>query len=262
MKREFLVSCIVLAACCPSAWPRSAFEGTWRPEYPQKVSAARKHDLFDLTNGMFECRSCTPTYALAADGADHAVANDPNYDTRSITVLDARTVKEVAKKGGATVFEARLIAGEDGKTLTELQTITGETAHPYVVRIHCRRIASGKPGSHAVSGEWQPVDYDLPNNDEDTTYRIKGNTLSMTDKLGRSFTAKLDGTDAAYHGSPAITSVSVRMLDSTTLEEKDKSHGKVVGIVRWKVDPDGTTIHAHFDDTHGGSQEQTGHRLK
>jgi hypothetical protein len=55
--------------------------------------------------------------------------------------------------------------------------------------------------------------------------------------------------------------VSVRLLDSRTIEERDKNHGRVIKITRWAVDPDGTTIHARFDDTHGRIQEQAGQKL-
>ncbi len=257
-KLVFLGVALVMSS---ATWAHSVFDGTWRPEYPQKFSPSQKHDVIDLKNGVFECRSCVPPYVVKADGVDHALRSDPNYDTRSVTIVDARTVTRTAKKGGVVVVASKLIAGEDGATLTELQTIVGDTARPVVVRLRSRRIGPGEPGSHAVSGEWQRLDYDLPNNDEDTTFHVDGNTLSMSDKLGRSFNAKLDGTDAPYSGSPQFTSVSVRLLDSRTLEERDKSHGQVVKITRWTVDPNGTTIHARFEDAHGRIQEQAGHKL-
>jgi len=258
---RMLVLCAFTVAISPAARAQSVFEGTWRPEYPQKVSPAAKHDVIDLKDGVYACRSCQPPYTLKADGLDHPLRNDPDYDTRSVRISDARTVTQTAKKGGVLVVASKSTVSDDGATLTELQTQYGDAKHPVVVRRHSRRVGPAMPGSHAVSGEWQRLDYDLPNNDEDTTFHVHGNTLSMSDKLGRSFTATLDGSDAAYSGSPQITSVAVRLLDSRTIEERDKSHGQVVRITRWVVDPDGTTIHARFDDTHGRIQEQAGHKL-
>lgn len=256
-----LVLCVLAVAMSSSAGAHSMFDGTWRPEYPQKFSPAEKHDVISLKDGMFECRSCVPRYILKADGMDHALHGDPNYDTRSATIVDARTVTRTTKKHGIVVVASKLIVSEDGQTLTEFQTITGDARLPVVVRLRSRRVGRATAGSHAVSGEWQRLDYDLPNNDEDTTFRVEGDTLSMSDKLGRSFTAKLDGTDAPYLGSPQFTTVSVRLLDNRTLEERDKSQGRVVKITRWMVDPDGTTIHARFEDSHGRVQEQAGHKL-
>ena len=261
VKRKTLVFCSVIAAVSSAVWADSPFDGTWRPEYPQKASPGQKHDVYELKNGVYECRSCTPPYTVQADGADHPVNNNPDYDMRSVTVVDARTITKSVKKGGSLVFESKLTAGADGTTLTELQTIMGMTTHPFVVRIRSRRVGAPPPGSHAVAGEWQQLDFDLPNNDEDTTLKVEGDTLSMSDKMGRSFKAKLDGTDAPYAGTPEFTSVSVKLVDGHTIEEQDKSEGKVVKITRWAVTADGRTIHARFDDTHGRIQEQDGHKL-
>jgi hypothetical protein len=35
-----------------------------------------------------------------------------------------------------------------------------------------------------------------------------------------------------------------------------------IKISRWALLPDGQTIHARFDDTHGHIQEQDGHKVK
>ena len=262
MKRSTWVFAVFIAMSAP-AWAESVFEGTWRPEYPQKFGPGQKHDVIDLKNGVYECHSCMPPYSQKADGLDHAVSNDPDYDTRRISILDARTVLRTARKGGKVVVESKLIAAADGATLTELQTVMMfSPTHPTVVRIRSRRIGPGGPGSHPVSGEWQRLDYDLPNNDEDTTFHVEGDTLSMSDKFGRSFSARLDGSDAPYVGSPDFTSVSVKLVDARTIEERDKNGGKVVKITRWAVDPNGTTIHARFDDTHGRIQEQAGHKVR
>lgn len=261
MKRQVLLSSVAVVALSAPAGAQNVFDGTWRPEYPQKFSPERKPDDYDLKNGVYQCRSCTPRYTLEADGKDDALRNDPDFDTLNIKVVDARTVLRIAKKGGQVAFESKLIVGADGMTLTDLQTIMEVTAHPYVVRIHSRRVGPAAPGSHAISGQWQRLDYDLPNNDEDTTFHVEGNTLSMSDKFGRSFSARLDGTEAPYLGTPQFTSVSLQLLDNRTLEERDKKDGKVVKITRWAVDADGTTIHARFDDTHGRIQEQAGHRV-
>ncbi len=261
MMRQALISGAVVVAFSAPVGAHSVFDGTWRPEYPQKFSPDRKPDDIEVRNGIYACRSCMPPYTLVADGRDHTLSNDPDFDTRRITVVDAHTVLRSASKGGQVAFESKLIVGDDGMTLTDLQTIMDVTAHPYVVRVRSRRVASAKPGAHAVSGEWQRLDYDLPNNDEDTTFHVEGDTLSMSDKFGRSFSASLDGTDAPYRGTPQFTSVALRLIDSHTLEEQDKKDGKVVKITRWSVDPDGRTIHARFDDTHGGIQEQAGHKV-
>src|SRR5690348_4409403 len=119
---SLVTSFSLIAASSPLANAASPLDGTWRPEYPQKVSPERRHDLIDLEGGVYACRSCMPPYTLEADGLDHAVKDEPDYDTRSVSVVDPRTVSRNAKKNGVVVFESRLTVSEDGASLTELQT--------------------------------------------------------------------------------------------------------------------------------------------
>src|SRR5262249_9098849 len=105
------------------------------------------------------------------------------------------------------------------------------------------------------------VEGDLVNHEEDTTYELVGGSLKMTDRMGRSFAAKLDGTDAPYNGDPRYTTVSLKVIDGRTIEETDKNGAQAVLITRWSVDPDGRTMHVRFDNTHGFVQTQTGHKL-
>jgi hypothetical protein len=61
----------------------------------------------------------------------------------------------------------------------------------------------------------------------------------MSDRMGRSFAAKLDGSDAPYQGSDEFTSVSLKKVDDHTIEKSGKKDGKVVKISRWSVAHDG-----------------------
>jgi hypothetical protein len=106
------------------------------------------------------------------------------------------------------------------------------------------------------------TDADVSNHAEDTIFRISGDTFSMSDRMGRSFSAKLNGTEAPYEGSDEFNSVSLKMIDTHTIEESDKQGGKVVKISRWSVGPDGKTMHVRFDDTQGHVQEQNGRKVQ
>ena len=106
------------------------------------------------------------------------------------------------------------------------------------------------------------IEFDVTNHAEDTTFKVSDGALSMSDKMGRSFTAKFDGTPAPYKGSDEFNGVSVKLIDDRTIEESDLHDGKVVKISRWTLAADGQTIHARFDDTHGHIQEQDGHKVK
>ncbi len=240
---------------------QSAFDGTWRPD-PQVFPPTRKPDVAELIGGVYRCQTCVPPYQIKADGSDQPVSGNPQYDTVSVKVIDDRTILKIGKRGGRIAFESKSVVSPDGKSKTDDQTIYGVAARPIEVTVHLTRVSAGPEGSHLVSGGWRATDLDLTNHAEDTIFKVVGDTLSMSDRMGRSFSAKLDGTEAPYRGSDEFTSVSLKLIDAHTLEESDKKDGRVVKISRWSIDPDGRTMHARFDDTHGHVQQQTGHKVE
>ena len=250
-----------LMALSPLGIAQSVFNGTWRPD-PQVFSPTRKPDVVELAKGFYDCSTCEPPYKIKADGRDQALSGSPYYDTLSITTIDDRTVTKIGKKAGKTVAETKVVVSADGKTKTEVQTMYDMAPRPVELTIHSSRISAGPQDSHLLSGAWRMTDLDVSNHAEDTIFKINGDTLSMTDRLGRSFSAKLDGTEAPYNGSDEFTNVSLKIIDGHTIEESDKKGGKVVKIDRWSVDPDGKTMHVRFDNTKGFVQEQTGHKVE
>jgi hypothetical protein len=250
-----------MVGLAPVAISQSMFTGTWRPN-PQVFSPTRKPDVVELANGVYECRSCSPPYKVKVDGHDQAIEANPNFDTISLTVVDDRTVSTIAKKGGKVIMEAKVLVSADGTTKTEVQTLYDMAPRPIEFTTHSTRVSPGPKGSHAVSGEWRVTDGDLTNHAEDTIFQVSENTLSMSERMGRSFSAKLDGSEAPYNGSSEFTSVSLIVIDKNTIEESDKKDGKIVKISLWSIRPDGKTMHVRFDDTHGHVQEQDGHRVE
>jgi hypothetical protein len=254
------------------------FDGTWRPDYGPPGPDADP-DVVSLVGGIYECQTCRPPYGVLADGEDHRVDGHPRFDTLAIAVVDDRTVRQVGRRDGMVTFEATTSISADGDTRTETWTaanlvdgvivpVTAPMAGPPDVPKRpvqfvssATRIGPRRADAHLVSGAWRVVALDLLNHDEDTVYRIEGDALRMTDKLGRSFDAKLDGTEAPYHGDPRFTGVSLEVIDERTIEERDLRDGVVVQATRWRVEPDGRTMHVRFDDLHGHVMEQTGHKL-
>jgi hypothetical protein len=248
---------LLLPALC---FGQSAFDGTWRPD-PQRPSHP-KTEIAQLANGQYECPSCTPPYTAKADGHDQPIQGNLYFDTISITIVDDRTISKIGKKDGRVVADTKVTVAADGATKTEVQTIIGMAPVPVELTSVFSRISSGKPGSHPISGGWQMREMDVSNHVEDTSFKLSGGALAMIDRMGRSFTAKLDGTPAPYKGSDEFNSVSLKLIDERTIEESDLNDGKVVKISRWSLSPDGQTMHARFDDLHGHIQEQDGHKVK
>ena len=261
MKTVSALAFLGLMTLSPLGVAQSVFNGTWRPD-PQTFSPTRKPDAIELANGVYDCQTCVPPYKIKADAHDQPMSSNPYYDTLSITIVDDRTVIKTGKKAGKTVIESKTVVTADGKTKTEVQTQYDLAPLPMELTIHSSRVSAGSQGSHLISGAWRMTDADVSNHAEDTIFQINGDILSMSDRLGRSFSAKLDGTEAPYNGSHDVTSVSLKTIDSHTIEESDKKGGKVVKISRWSVDPDGKTMHVRFDDTHGHVQEQNGSKVQ
>lgn len=250
------------AAASRSASPSaSPFEGTWRPD-PQQPGPTGKPESLQLVGGIYDCSGCRTPYKIKADGRDQAVPDNPVYDTMAINVVDPHTVKGIAKKNGTQVGEILITVSPDGTSKSEKTTLTGVSPKPIEVTSRYRRVTEGAPGSHAVSGAWQLINTDVTNHAEDTTFKIADGKLLMTDLMGGSYVAKLDGTRTAYIGNPQFDMVSVKLINPKTLEESDLKDGKVVQKRRWTMGADNNTIHARFDDTQGHIQEQTGHRVQ
>jgi hypothetical protein len=69
------------------------------------------------------------------------------------------------------------------------------------------------------------------------TFKVDGESLTMTTPAGQSYSAKLDGTDAPYKGNSGINGVSVMRLTKGTIVETDKHDGKEVKATRLMIDP-------------------------
>jgi hypothetical protein len=254
-----MLACVAAAAASGSSPIAPGFEGTWRPD-PQLPSANRKAETVQLVGGFYDCRGCDPPYKIKADGRDQSVPGNALYDTMSITTVDPHTVKGIAKKGGNAVGEVLITVSPDGETKTEKTLLTGVAPKAVEVTSRYRRVAEGAPGSHPVSGAWQLIDTDVTNHAEDTTFKLDGGKLTMTDQMGGSYAVKLDGTPAPFNGNPQYNTVSIKIINNKTLEESDSKDGKVMQVRRWSLGADNNSLHARFDDTQGHVQEQTAHR--
>lgn len=219
-----LISSIVMA--------QSNLDGTWKLDV-STLPTPQGPFIWVLQNGVYECKSCTPPILVKADGQDQLTPGQ-RYDTISVTVVDERTVREIEKKNGQIVSDETFTVSRDGSTATD------EVAY---WKTTMRRVAAAPPGSHALTGSWQFLKLE---NLSDTwlliTYKIEGDTIVMSRPTGQSYHASFDGTDAPYHGDPSITAVSVKRIDTHTIEEAHKFNGKVFRVVRTSVSADGRSL--------------------
>jgi hypothetical protein len=249
--KKLLITIALAVLSMPALLAQSAIDGTWKID-PSKVDFSKKPDVIVLQGGMYECKTCVPLIKVKADGTDQAVTGHPYYDTIAITVVNDHEIQETNKKGGKVVATATTIISPDGGT--ETSTFSDSTATnggpPVTGKGTATRTAKGPAGSHAVSGSWVAKSIEgISDNAIVWTYKVSGNAVTMTNPTGQSYTAKLDGTDAPMKGDPGTSSVSVKMIGKSTVEETDKRDGKVIGIWKMTVAADGKSAKGTALDT-------------
>jgi hypothetical protein len=260
MNTQRWVAAVASTMFCAAAWAQSAFEGTWRMD-PERPGPGSKPQLIQLLKGRFRCRVCSRPEEVNADGLDHSVSGAALYDTLKIAIVNDHTIAETGKKAGVTAVQSTLTVSADGSTITEHESLSFRGARKLDLTNVLARVSPGPKGSHAISGTWRLTQSQLTGHEDDTSFRVSGGVLSMTDRLGDSFSAKLDGTEAPYKGSAVFTTVSVKQTDSHTLVETDKRGKQVVRVNTWTVDPEGMTMHVRFDN-HGHIVQQSAHKLQ
>ena|ERR1700730_22038 len=257
MKKQFLVGLLISLLTPVLAGAQSAFDGTWKADL-SKAQLPKKPDVFLLQNGMYECKTCVPPIKIKADGEDQAVTGHPYYDTVSIKAVDDRTIEETDKKDGKTVITSKTIVSPDDKTATfEFTDSSATNADPVTGKGETTRVAKGPAGAHAISGSWQTSKLEnFSDNGITITFKTEGDSLTMTNLTGQTYTAKLDGTEAPYKGDPGTSSVSVKRMGRNTIEETDKRDGKPISVARITVADDGKTMTVAVNDKLHGTTLQ------
>jgi hypothetical protein len=257
MKKPLWFVLLVLLLTPGLAMAQSAFDGTWKIDL-KSAQFPTKPDVYLLQDGMYHCKTCVPPIDIKADGQDQKVTGHPYYDTSSIKVLDDRTIEETDKKNGKTVATGKTWVSADGNTLMfEFRDSSNTNADPVTGKGEETRVAKGPTGSHAISGSWRTAKVEnVSDNGLTFTNKVEGDSLTMTNPTGQSYTAKLDGTEAPYKGDPGTTSVSVKRLDKNTVEETDKRDGKVISVSRMTIAADGKTMAIAVDDKLHGTTFQ------
>lgn len=221
---------------------QSPFDGTWRV-VPGSEQFPTKPDVYLLQGGTYHCPTCDPPLEIQADGEDHRIAA-PCYDTVSVKMVDDRTIQETDKRNGKTVGTSRMEVSSDGKTATLEYTESCNAKGDVITGKNLlSRVAKGQRGSHAISGSWRTTkNLSMSENALVVTMKLEGDMFSFSDPTEQSYTAKLDGTDTPIKGDLSNTVVSVRRIEKNTVEQTNKSDGKIVEINRMTVSANGKTM--------------------
>jgi hypothetical protein len=221
--------CLALLCAGAAASAQSAFDGTWKTNLAQ-TKFSPKPNVFYTSQGWYHCVSCNPAFDVKADGSDQTVSGQP-YDTINVKEADPNSLAVVAKKGGKVVFEQTRTVSADGKMIT-VKTINHpmESDQTVTATATGKRVGVKPSGVHATSGEWQIVKVEESDNGLTNTFKMNGDELTMSTPTGETYTAKLDGTDAAVKGAFGFDTVSLKKVNDHTIEETEKRNGNVIEV--------------------------------
>ena len=257
MKRLLFVGFAMLLLTPIVASAESPFDGTWKINLSD-AQFSKKPDVYLLQNGMWQCKTCVPPIDVKANGQDQMVTGHPYYDSVAIKVVNDHEVEETDKKNGKTVATSKMMVSSDGNTLTfEFNDSSNTSADPVTGKGEATRVAKGPAGANAVSGSWRTTKVDtVSDNGLLFTYKVSGDEVSMSSPTGQSYTAKLNGPQAPFKGDPGTTSVSVKMMGKSTIEETDYRSGKAISVSKMMVSADGKTMKLMVDDKLRGTKSE------
>jgi len=221
---------------------QSPFDGTWiidsgTTQIPQKPA------VYLLAKGKF----LREGVEINADGTDQKVPETGYWDTVSIRIVDDHTVETISKKAGTTMFTEVATVSPDGQTLTQVVKDTTE-AQAVTIETISKRVEKGPSGSHVLSGSWQAFKVNKSKNGSTIRYKCTADGFSAETPLGEKFDAKFDGKFYPVEDDPAHTMVSLRLVSPNSVEQTAKRDGKIVGVLRLTVAPDGATIHGTYEN--------------
>jgi hypothetical protein len=233
-----------------AAFASSLFDGTWKTRM-DSMKTTGKPEVFAIADGIYTCSSCVPQIRVKADGTDQKVSGHAYYDTVAVKVLSPTSVQISSTKAGRQIGMVTYTVSADGAKLSGrfVDNSGTKTATGTFVGT---RVAAGPPGSHPISGSWQPGAMTDANDATRTMiYAMTADGFSMHWN-GQSYHAKFDGRLYPIVGDPGHTKVILRKIDDNTVEETDYRMGKVTDEIRLVASKDGKTIEITDKDMQHG----------
>jgi hypothetical protein len=242
---------IVLGLLIPAiAIAKSPFDGTWKAR-ADSIQVTGNPDVFEISNGMYDCKSCAPPYKIKADGTDQPVSGHAYLDHQAVKVLSPSSIEFTDKQSGKVMNTTSETLSADGSKLNgKFTSNTGEK--PVTGTFTEKRVAPAPAGALAISGSWiQDSVSNVTDSGLIVAFQSMPNGLMMTSN-GQTTDAKFDGKEYPTVGDPGKTMVTFKKISDSQIEETDRRGGKVFDIVLWTVAADGKSINiVDTDPVHG-----------
>jgi hypothetical protein len=235
-----LLSLVLLLPLSASA--QSPFDGTWKMNL-SSTQFEEKPDIFALQNGEYTCSTCIPKIAVKADGADHKVAGDKDYDALAVKQADDKTVHFTRRKGGKVVGEYTDTVSPDGSTLILDFKDYPPEGQPMTGKIIFTRAAPGPKGAHAISGAWRTARVENVA-EQGLTMTFKSTSDGLNVDLPfyhESYEAKFDGKEYPVKGESGGT-VSLKKVNNNKILETRKRDGKTLAVNEITVQANTLTV--------------------
>ncbi len=232
------------------AMAQSAFDGNWKARV-DSIQVTGKPEVFEIQNGVYDCKSCAPPYKIKADGTDQPVPGHAYLDHEAVRVLSPSSIEFTDKLAGKVMNTTSETLSADGSKLTgKFTSNSGEK--PVTGTFTEKRVAPAPTGALPISGSWiQDSVSDMTDSGLTGTLQATPNGLKMT-MNGQTTDAKFDGKEYPTVGDPGKTMVTLKKISDTQIEETDRRGGKVFDVVLWTVAPDGKSINLVDNDmVHG-----------
>ena len=147
---------LVLLWIAPTvAFCAGSIDGTWKTK-ADSVQISGKPDAYEISEGMYHCKSCVPQINVKADGTDQSVTGHDYYDTVAVRILDNNAIETTRKKGGKIVGTDAASVSADGKTLTE-KWVDYTGTKPAMGTSTSSRLTAGPAGSHPPTDPARPA---------------------------------------------------------------------------------------------------------
>jgi hypothetical protein len=223
------LSCLALLSIAGIARAESPFNGTWKNDYAQ-AKFDPKPQVFYISQGWYHCVTCNPAYDVAADGQFHHVDGQP-YDEVSVTIIDDHNISFTTRKNGKVASESTRTVSADGKMLM-VHTVSHPKDSDKTLTFDAKAKRDGmlRPGVQPTSGKWIIQSEKESDNAGLTTYKVDGDSISMTSPDGENYTATFGGGEVPYKGAYGFDTVSVKRIDPNKIEETDKRAGQLIEV--------------------------------
>jgi hypothetical protein len=244
---------IALALLIPTiAIANGPFDGTWKTRL-DSMQFSGKPEVYEISNGMYDCKSCVPPFKIKADGTDQPVPEHDYLDHESVKVASPSSIEMTEKKAGKVMSTSTLTLSADGSKLTaKFTSNVGEK--PISGGFTEKRVGPGAAGAHPISGSWMPDSLaDMSDVARTITLQSSADGLKLIWN-GQTIDAKFDGKEYPTVGDPGKTMVTLKKISATQIEETDRRRGKVFDIIVWTVAADGKTINVVDTDPQHGTK--------